>query len=485
MALRPLPTEDDPLVRALPDDLRPAAVEALAATPAYYEIGSKDLTARTRWAALLEQAGFGRYTIGEVKEWYARPVPPPETWTARQRSVARLFAEVPGMRFDEYPLYASTAVQRQAMGLEPKGPLFDLVDGTTFLDRFRVLVAHQAPTAEARAMIDALPLERRLVMLGELMLCGECSDYRISEWLPSLWPQLGAEGKAWAPAYADRLLALFEDPRGREVMTSNGPALRGAHGVTVLLALVRAGVALEPRWDTLFTMWHLGVTPELWEIVEAVPPERREAVVTRVARSLDLNYLERWAPELLRRYPLAEPTRFVLSKLEFVKKPRDFMKALKTVAAASPPMAAVLAEHAKSKPKIPKLTLGDRAPLRTLADLDEVAQAQLVEANRRYGGTTMTAAAIMNNTGEEEPEGAPQIETPHLERGRVLDAKGNHLYDVLLYNVDAGTVFEAGSTRVVADVVQADVQAADQALALGLTQALAGGKKRRAPRLPR
>lgn len=478
--MQPLPSTNHPLVLALDEDLRPLAVEALAATPNHYVDRGKDATARNRWATLLERAGFARYTLAHVGQWYARPITLPETWNERQRSAARLFAEVLGMRLSEFPLYESTRMQRQMLELEPRGPLFDLEGGVTFFERFRVLAARPADKARAKEMVFALPIAQRLVVLGELMLAGDCSDYEIASWLPSLWSELRDEGASWAPAYADRLLGLFEDPRGGELaVVANGPALRAAHAVTVLLALVRAKIEIEPRWDRLFTLWNVDATKqELWEIVDALPAERREVAVARIVRGLAPMHLERWAPELLSRYPFAIPTRYVLENLESVKKPRDLLKALKILAKDSEPMAAVLHDFTTTQAKILAFSLGEPAAIRAPVDLDEITAAQLVEANRLYGGMVIGAEDILKNTGAEEPEGEPQIEANRLERRAVLDASGQHVFDLLTYNVDAGTFFEKGTTRVVAEIIQFDVHSKDRSLAMGLSQMLKGEPKR-------
>jgi len=485
-----LPDANHPLVRALPDDLQAPALAALAAMPQHHADGGVDQTARRRWQALFELAGFQRYALEDIGQWFARPIPAASTLTARQRAVALLRAEVPGIVIDDYPLYGSAMLVRQWLGVDPMGPLFHPVDdgagGTiAFFDRFRVLAASHQTKDIAEALVTSLPVARQLELIGELMLAGDCSDYEISEWLPALWPHLRDdvvsthEVKAWVSAYADRLLALLDDPTG-PLRTAHGTALRGTFGVTVLLVLVRAGLALEPRHDRLFTMWHLGTTSTLWEVVDAVPVERREAVVAAVATALGGMYIQRWAPELLQRYPLAGPTKVVLSLLRYVERPRDFMKALKAIGATAPPVEAVLKAHARKTPPIPKLVVDALTPLQTTADLDDVQQAQLVEANRRYGGTTMTATAIMQNTGEDEPEGDPQIVTAGLEHGHVVGTDGTVLYDVLLYNADAGTFFQTGTTVVVADVIQFGVEAVDKALGQGLQQALQDRNKKTA-----
>ncbi|MEO8799706.1 MAG: hypothetical protein ABI551_17565, partial [Polyangiaceae bacterium] len=440
--MRPLPAIDDPRVRALPDDLKAKVIKALEAMPARYKKPLRG-EADGLWMAALTAAGFKTYEASKS----TNPVPVASTaaLTERMRSVAVVLAEVPGLNLYQLPVYRRAWMCRQWLGLEPRGLLFDLVDDGAgkripLIDHY--LTMAEADEKRAFAWLKTLPLARRLPIMGELMLIGDCGDYRLASEMWTLSRTLREEGKEWAPGFADRLAGFFEDPRDNEVYTAQGPRARGDFAITVLLALVRAGIALEPRWDVLFQMWniseaHLG---RLWEVLKALPADRRPLAVRRIAEGLDTNRISIWAPLLLAKYPFADATKYVLSKLDHVSKPRDFLKQLRAIAAKSPEMAAAL--DPGKQPAIPQLTLTAIVDVRQLSEIDKLAQKQLVEANRRYGGSVMTAEAIFRNTGEEEPEGdAPQIETRDLQRGKVVDAAGKHLYDFFFYNADSGTFF--------------------------------------------
>jgi len=248
--------------------------------------------------------------------------------------------------------------------------------------------------------------------------------------------------------------------------------LRGDLAITVLLALVRAEIPIEPRWDTLFEMWLVNVETVPWEIVEALPEVRRPLAVRRIAEGGDRNYLRRWGGPLLRRYPWETVAAYLLSRAEDMEKPRDFLKEMKAIAKTSDGVALALAAYDATHEKIPKLKLADRSSVKSLADLDEIACAQLVEANRLYGGLTMTAEAIMQNSGDVEPVGEPQITVDFLFRARVIGARKVHLYDVYFYNVDSGTFFKKGTAEVVAELIQGSVESSNQALAQALSQAM-------------
>ncbi len=127
----------------------------------------------------------------------------------------------------------------------------------------------------------------------------------------------------------------------------------------------------------------------------------------------------------------------------------------------------------------PALTIVDLDSFDDVESLDEITRAQLEKANRLYGGTDLTAEQILS-AGEGEEE---RIDPEYLERGRVLDGAGHHIYDVYLYMVDSGTLFVRGSTDVVAQVIQFSADSEDRSLKQALDRALA--ELRKAPKLDR
>lgn len=123
------------------------------------------------------------------------------------------------------------------------------------------------------------------------------------------------------------------------------------------------------------------------------------------------------------------------------------------------------------------LRLLDLVPIEGLDQLDPTGCAQLEKAGKLYSGQDLTAAQILAG-GDEDGEG---INPQFLERGRVVDASGEHLYDAWLYMVDSGTIFARGTTRVVAEVIQMGVECDDEALEKDLSAAL-DNRPERAPR---
>ncbi len=93
----------------------------------------------------------------------------------------------------------------------------------------------------------------------------------------------GASAAAWAASFADVLVSIRspDGPRARD--GAYGYEMLGLYewdtlGLITLLPLVKAGVALDPRWDVIapFSGHATGR-----EVLVALPPDRREALVYR------------------------------------------------------------------------------------------------------------------------------------------------------------------------------------------------------------
>lgn len=123
-----------------------------------------------------------------------------------------------------------------------------------------------------------------------------------------------------------------------------------------------------------------------------------------------------------------------------------------------------------------RLTIPDLAPVAGLDALDDIARAQLEVASRLYGGVSYTAEEVFAVT-EDELDDGDRIAPDFLERGRVLDADGTHLYDLLFYNVDSGSFFAKGTTDVVAEIIQFGVHCSEKELEQALERAFRGRPK--------
>lgn len=111
-----------------------------------------------------------------------------------------------------------------------------------------------------------------------------------------------------------------------------------------------------------------------------------------------------------------------------------------------------------------------RGPLRThipLAELSAIDRLQLEVASKLYDGTGRTVEEMYAATDVEEEPILPSM-TSHLR----IDDAGTHAYDAWLYMVDAGTIFSAGTTDVVAEIIQGGLECQDPALRAALSALL-------------
>lgn len=64
----------------------------------------------------------------------------------------------------------------------------------------------------------------------------------------------------------------------------------------------------------------------------------------------------------------------------------------------------------------------------------------------------------------------------------LADAKGKHAYDAYTYAGDSGTIFKAGTTTVVAEIVQGGIECKNEALGDALNAALVAKPKPTSPK---
>lgn len=96
--------------------------------------------------------------------------------------------------------------------------------------------------------------------------------------------------------------------------------------------------------------------------------------------------------------------------------------------------------------------------------LDDVRRRQLEIANKRYTGREEVVELILSSDREEEDDEGESIHPGFLELRTIVGADDAPKYDAWLYMVDSGTIFEAGTETVVAEVIQFGLECADEAL---------------------
>jgi hypothetical protein len=115
-----------------------------------------------------------------------------------------------------------------------------------------------------------------------------------------------------------------------------------------------------------------------------------------------------------------------------------------------------------------------RAP-RSVADLSAVERKQLAACGKRWDGKAWSAERRLQPS--ETPEegnfyGSGLTQWDCVSGGVVL-------YDVWLYMVDSGTIFEPGKLRVAAEIIQSEVRCKDPLLAPLLKAAWRAAERRK------
>lgn len=251
----------------------------------------------------------------------------PEELSPAQRAIAEKLAATMLLPAAGHGLPAAGACRRRWIGQEPAGPLeapveIELDGAKRSLPLWRAYADIEARRPfppplppQLDGLIAGLPRWQALVELAARSY--GCMEVRVIA-PAALARELGAVPHddaffALAARLADDLAARFA------AGARAGAPLRPDFPLSALLLLpfVRAGRPLDPRWDALV---HVGAQPEAREILAALPPERREAIVWESVRGaapnaipgiqeaiavLDLAPSQRIGENLLRR--LANP----------------------------------------------------------------------------------------------------------------------------------------------------------------------------------
>lgn len=108
--------------------------------------------------------------------------------------------------------------------------------------------------------------------------------------------------------------------------------------------------------------------------------------------------------------------------------------------------------------------------IQSVDDLSASERDQLVAAGKAWDGEARSAEERLEPGGEEGPSfhGFCQL-------WRVADGE-RHLYDAWFYMVDSGTIFKAGTTEVVAEIIQFGLECRDPATRTELGMAMVEAK---------
>jgi hypothetical protein len=450
------------------------ALEKLLSDP---KRSSKKLS--TAFVKALQEAAYPHFRtipglkLTELTDARARGLMPvPTELTPVQRALVELLAYVDDAQlyfFDTawqvFCLPETAGNRRRWLGIDPGGVLelpMDVDNAKRSVPTWHAVQRAAYTTKGLKAFFDALPPPRRLELLGELFPASYGLGF-ITERPHAFitFTDLKDEGGAWARSYADTLLGLT--PETWRASTQ----LR----LVLFLALARARVHVEPRWEPLFPLLGQPVhLPAMRECLSGVAPERREATVLAAMRDDTLFDTMTGALALLPDVPSAKLARALLDRAEANWLPTltaalealgarhaDILETLNAFRSTQNTTSVALECGPPSRPKG-----GDR--------LSAMQQKQLRAFGRAYDGDDLTAKQRLA-PGKDVESGSF---AGALEIVPILDAKTRKpLFDAFL-TIDSGSIFKAGTTTEVAAIIQGGLeQCKDPALQAALTKALA------------
>lgn len=257
---------------------------------------------------------------------------------------------------------------------------------------------------------------------------------------------------AWASNVADAL-AAEKTSAPRHWVPNSRPLCR-----VLFTSLLDGGVPLEPRWDILLPTPFTN-PPEHYALVaralRAMPVERRgPAVVMSLAFELSTAIVA-IGLDVLAEFPSRELAALVVVHAAQATSPpqRETLRRLAELARTHAVIADAL--PARRQERIELAVRNVRRP-RVVAELTALEQKQLSAAGRLYDGRRASAAARLGEKRSSATSFAGSIEIRDI-----VDASGNDAYVAYLVLVDAGTVFRAGGTDVVATIIQGSLQCDD------------------------
>lgn len=390
-----------------------------------------------------------------------------------QRAVVEVLARHPELRV-RLAMPSPAWAKRKWLGIDPPGPLFT---GTpTLFAKMRTCTPNLESTWGP--LIEALPDAERIMALTDLVhMENDFNPFYAHSRLLLALDTMPTTLAAWAERTADLLLSV----QGTRWEWSEC----GTWGIkpivveAVLHAMVRGGRAIDQRYDGLLALENYASelqAPILRAIVEAIEPHRRERAIAHALARLPSTALKLTiAMNLLSTFPYAAVAEFALAHVEEGKT----KKALRTIGALAkkhPAIAEVLARYTSVQPPGAGLTVLERS-VPTLEELDDVARQQVELCARAYDERQESAAQLIACAGA-EPIGP-------FERTRTAQS-GQPAHDVWRYRGDSGTVFRAGTTTIVAEIVQDGIECSDRALKRSLLDVLSvkPGKKPRPAQRP-
>jgi hypothetical protein len=386
------------------------------------------------------QAAFAAVGFPKPSDPGARVYPLASNLDYAQRALAELSCAHP-INVWPYALPPTIPSRKRWLGIEPPSALeATLVKGEPLWRSLQLAgnVEGQATILDALPNLVALDALAQLLLEHDMGYAVSATEILIHADL-RLLRELEGEAGAWAVSMADR------------VPPDNGPH-RSMLAMLVFVALARAGVPIEPRGERLFPNL-LGVTDEiLIECARALSSERRTAVlVTEIKRSLSMNAVL----QILAEVPSAEIVTALLAQQEVnSRRWSSLVRELRKLGKKNATIAGALEAALAGEPPPIELVIASSLRPRSAADLSDVEREQVRIAGKNYDGFDLSAErrlTTMDRNDEQSFEGS-------LEVRHIADASGQVRFDMLLYMIDGGAIFRAGTTESIGGICQGGVE---------------------------
>jgi hypothetical protein len=364
-----------------------------------------------------------------------------ESLTPAQRGVAEAIVRMDV--FGPWEWVPSGATARRWLGIDPPGPLETLVDHEgAQIPLWRALCLTQKGP-RVPPIVATLPIPLRFDVLGTKDAWG----YRIAADVDGAWKiaaSVRGEARDWA-------LARLASVKHKPLAEIHGSFDLGEQ--LAFFALVRAGHPIDPAWDL-----YLPIGTE-------VPVE----ITAECARVLPLDRLEAVAPALLEKTHgshaiqlglaiLAEHDSPAIARFVWTKSARSFphhrdaeRNALAAIGEMKPGVGGVVASFAKRAPKKRTFVVSGRLAPRSESELSKLQAAQLIEAGKKWDRKDLPVARRLSC--DENDESALGAVLEHV----TLTENGKPAFEAWLYAGDSGTFFTAGTTKVIAQRIQAGI----------------------------
>lgn len=402
--------------------------------------------------------------------------------TPQQRAVAEVITDLDLHTQNndiDQQMPRSQAFRRRWLGLDPAGPLqkevtFEIEDEKHKEPLWRAALMLEDSGDGAETLAEKMSLTERLTLWGELMLSWPEDFGMEAEWFftnsgHAELLKLGSSAGEWAKAFADTFLAVTD----KKPESTPWP---------LFLALVRAKVPIEPRWDVLLPLNSYGAMDKLFlECVKAIPAERRaEAILGRTKNNRGFASTVVWAIiNVLRTVPDPRLLQLALGRLKELEGvgPRRALIALTTASGKNPQLLATIDAFKKGRPAPLQLFVKEiRQPRAGFSELDKK---QLLVAGQAAFGRKVPIEALLANDKHSE-----ETLLHLLEYRSIVDAAGKPAYDVWQYLGDTGEIFKAGTTKSVGGINQGSVEVDDARLCEALKSAVVEGRKKSSGQKP-